>query len=202
MDPVITYETDEDEFLDASDQNPVVATLEPALVPGKVPCKRKNTARRDMVAPGRGGPKSGYDLAYFKLWWARMEIEGRKQAKEQHRLDDYNYKVTKGRKMYVNAKRNQSVTVMKDSASSQGVQNQRETPELQESLRVGLCFEGGTSSMGGGRGSPAPVNFSSIIYEQPRVSKPSNETDAGTGGYVIGDGSTLRVDLGSAEANY
>ena len=44
--------------------------------------------------------------------------------------------------------------------------------------------------------------FSGRIYEQPRVSKPSNETDAGTGGYVIGDGTTLRVDLGSAEANY
>ena len=115
-----------------------------------------------MVAPGRGGPKSGYDLAYFKLWWARMEIEGRKLAKEQLRLDDYNHKVTRGtswRKMYVNARRNQSVTVMEDSASSQGFQNQRDIPKLQECLRVGLCLEGGNFKYGGREGVASTSEF-------------------------------------------
>ena len=87
MDPIITYETDENEFLDAKDHSPAVATCGPALVLRRAPCKKKNTAKQDLVAPRRGGTGSGYDLAYFKLWWARMEIEGRKQAKEQSRLE-------------------------------------------------------------------------------------------------------------------
>ena len=52
-----------------------------------------------------------------------MEIEGRKQAKEQLRLDEYNLNVTRGariRKMYGNARRNQSV-VVKDSPPFPGL---------------------------------------------------------------------------------
>ena len=111
-----------------------------------------------------------------------MEIEGRKQAKEQLRLDEYNLNVTRGariRKMYVNARRNQSE--VEDSAPSQDFQDQRDVPKLQESLRVGLCSEGENSYMGGGRGSPASLNCDDFIHEQPRVFKPTCKTDAGTG---------------------
>ena len=31
---------------------------------------------------------SDYDLAYFNLWWARMAIEGRKEAKEMRKVEE------------------------------------------------------------------------------------------------------------------
>ena len=181
MMPVIINETDEDEFLDARDHSPAVATQEPALVPRKVPLKMKNTAKRNVVAPRRGEARSGYDLAYFKLWWARMEIEGRKQAREQLRLDDFNLNVTKGarrKRMYVNVRRSQRGVETSEIAS---FQDQRVVPRSQESLRVGLCLEGENSLMGGGRGSPVSVNFAEVILEQPRVFKTDCTSDTGTG---------------------
>ena len=47
-----------------------------------------------MGAPRRGG--SEYDLAYFKLWWARMGIKERRQAKEKDRQDKDNTNMTRG----------------------------------------------------------------------------------------------------------
>ena len=193
VDPVIYYETDEDEFLDAQDHSPAVATTrEPALVPVREPHRRKNTAKRDVVAPRRGGSGSGYDLAYFKLWWARMHIEGRKQAKEQLKLEeDLKLKVTGGArrmKKYVNVRRgggprNQSMneSEFNEKASHQ---DQLNIPQVQVNLRVGLCLEGGSSVMGEGRGSPVPRNFTEAILEQPRdfkIEKDFNFTsDTGT----------------------
>ena len=59
--PVICFETDEDEFLDNLDQNTAVATFDPALLHRKVPLKSKKTAKRDVKAPSKC--ESGYDLA-------------------------------------------------------------------------------------------------------------------------------------------
>ena len=110
-----------------------------------------------------------------------MEIEGRKQAREQLRLDDFNLNVTKGarrKRMYVNVRRSQRGVETSEIAS---FQDQRVVPRIQESLRVGLCLEGENSNMGGGRGSPVSENFAEVILEQPRVFKTDCTSDTGTG---------------------
>ena len=175
VDPVICYETDEDEFLDGVDPSPAVATCEPALLHRKGPRKNKNTAKRDVVAPRRGG--SEYDLAYFKLWWARMGIEGRKQAKEELRQEE-DIKVTNGtrRKKYVNIRRGPQ-TDYKEMATPSP--DQLNKPRFQEILGVGDSLEGEHSSVGAGRGSP--VSDYDVIIEQPRDFENENEADTGEG---------------------
>ena len=179
MNPIITYETDEDEFLDAKDHSPAVATCRQAPILRKAPCEKKNTAKRNLTAPRRGGVGgSGYDLAYFKLWWARMEIEGRKRAKEQSRQVEggLNPKGVGGRK-YANARR-------RGTERLEYCQNQLEVSQVQENDGVGQRLEGDHNELGVGRGSPVSGN-SYAICEQPRDSEDRNvnvamDTDAGT----------------------
>jgi hypothetical protein len=183
VDPIIYYETDEDEFLDINDHSPAVATREPALLLRKGTHKSKNTAKRDVVALRRGGSGSEYDLAYFKLWWARMAIEGRKQAKEQLRQEE-DFKMTKGagrmrmnERMYVNIRRGPQ-TANKEMVSTN--QNQLNNPQDQKSLRGGHCLEGDHSFVGVGRGSPVSDIYE-VIYEQPRDCDMENVSEADTG---------------------
>ena len=79
VDPIVTYETDEDEFQGKDDSSPVVVTCFPALKHKKEPRKIKNTAKREMSAQRRR--ILDYDLAYFNLWWSRMAVEGMREAK-------------------------------------------------------------------------------------------------------------------------
>jgi hypothetical protein len=187
--PVIFYETDEDEFLDKEEHSTAVSSREPALIPRKGTHKRKNTAKRDVVAPKRGGSGSEYDLAYFKLWWARMTIEGRKQAKEQLRQDvNFNFNVTKGVRRGVrcgNVRReplNDSVKIASNQIKSN--QDQNNKPQDQENLRGGQRLDREHPFMGEGRGSPVS-NLNDIITEQPRDNNYEKQhdsaADTGTG---------------------
>jgi hypothetical protein len=66
------YETDEDEFLRSwgeEEIKPAVSTTFHALYDVHVPRKMKNTAKRKITP---------HSLAYFILWWMRMEVEGKK----------------------------------------------------------------------------------------------------------------------------
>ena len=183
VDPIIYYETDEDEFLDINDHSPAVATREPALLLRKGTHKSKNTAKRDVVAPRRGGSGSEYDLAYFQLWWARMAIEGRKQAKEQLRQEE-DFKVTKGARrmrMYVNVRRG-TQTENKEMVSTN--LNQLNNPQGQKSLRVGHCLEGDHSFVEVGRGSPVSDIYE-VVNEQPRDCDMENVSEADTGTGIL-----------------
>ena len=78
----IIYETDEDEFLipggDEEIKQAVQSTFH-ALYKVQVPRKTENTAKRKVT------PQS---LAYFSLWWMRMEVEGRKDARKKQKKEE------------------------------------------------------------------------------------------------------------------
>ena len=173
--PVVCYETDEDEFLENLDRNTAVATtFEQALLLRKVPLKSKKTTKRDVKAPRKC--ESGYDLAYFKLWWARMGIEGRKQAKEKLRQEDKLKGTKEARRMYVNIRREPQTDCMKEMASSTS-QDQFENPRLQQSLGEGDILKGECTFVGEGRGSPV---FDASV-EQPQEIEPENMYQLDTG---------------------
>ena len=172
---IIIYETDEDEFLDAKDQNSAVATCGQALISTTAPCEKKNTAQRDLVAQRkRRGVRSSYDLAYFKLWWARMEIEGRKQAKQTKDQSEQGEgglrpKGVGGRRVRTAGRRGGSVKEV--------AQDQPYTSQFQESVRVGDHLRvGEIELLGVGRGSPVSEDFHAII-EQPRASESRENID-------------------------
>ena len=80
--PTHEYETDEEKFLCAPDISTVACQAKPARNPVQGPVKAENTAKRNKSA------QVGFDLAYFNLWWARMAIEGRKEAKELRKVEE------------------------------------------------------------------------------------------------------------------
>ena len=53
----------------------------------------------------RNGRKSntkkthGYNLSYFNLWWSRMAVEGRRDAKVKERMEEEDLRVQRGRMM-------------------------------------------------------------------------------------------------------
>ena len=111
--------------------------------------------------------RSSYDLAYFKLWWARMEIEGRKQAKhakDQSRQGEgeLNPKGAGGRRVRTAGRRGDLVKEV--------ARNQLGTSQVLESVRVGHHQRGENEVLGVGRGSPVSVDYHAIL-EQPRASK-------------------------------
>ena len=165
--PVVCYETDEDEFLDNLDRNTAVATtFEQALLIRKLPLKSKKTTKRDVKAPRKC--ESGYDLAYFKLWWARMGIEGRKQAKEKLRQEDKLKGTKEARRMYVNIRREPQTDCMKEMASSTS-QDQFENPRLQQILGEGDILKGECTFV-----------FDASV-EQPQEIEPENMYQLDTG---------------------
>jgi hypothetical protein len=87
------YETDEEEFLRTGDNDtgPAVLTSFTTLNLKQGPVKTKNTAKWDLSATRRmkiPTHAQGYFLAYFNLWWKRMEVEGRKDAKQKGRMEE------------------------------------------------------------------------------------------------------------------
>ena len=78
----VHYETDEEEFSQAA------PTLFSALEQVQGPSgKSRNTAKRILSAQRRKtSPEGEYNLSYFNLWWSRMAVEGRKEAKESVRI--------------------------------------------------------------------------------------------------------------------
>ena len=87
------YETDEDEFLRSGGEEeikPAVPTTFHALYDVHVPRKMKNTAKRKITP---------HSLAYFSLWWMRMEVEGRKDARRRQKKEEDEEKSRKKRLM-------------------------------------------------------------------------------------------------------
>ena len=99
----------------------------------------------------------GYDLAYFNLWWSRMAIEGRKEAKESLRREGE--RVQASRK-HVTVMRRMTRVVDDVTVPTGGCQNYN-------ALRGGNSFSRGTEKEGVGRGLPVPNDV--MINEQPQV---------------------------------
>ena len=91
------YETDEEEFM--SDKSTVVETVSTALNPIKGPENTINTAKRKVsVQKSSRISTQQYNLAYFNLWWGRMAVEGRKEAKEMRKREEEETRSRKKRK--------------------------------------------------------------------------------------------------------
>ena len=72
-----------------SGQSTAVETLSTALNPVKGPDKNFNTAKRNVsVQRTSRSTAQQYNLAYFNLWWVRMAVEGRKEAKERRKREE------------------------------------------------------------------------------------------------------------------
>ena len=157
VDPIIIYETDEEEFLDKRDSSQAEATDGPDTEQRGGPEKSRNTAKQQRSA--RKMDKIGYDLAYFNLWWSRMAIEGRKEANETIRKKEE--EVLTKRKL-VKVRRRMTRVVDDVTVSTGGCQNYN-------ALRGGNSFSRGNEKEGVGRGSPVPNDW--MINEQPLIKK-------------------------------
>ena len=75
-----------------------------ALNTRNVPVEIQNTAKREMSVTGNGISKlkQGYNLNYFNLWWSRMEVESRKEAKELKRKEEEFRRIERKRKFSIN----------------------------------------------------------------------------------------------------
>ena len=88
------YETDEEEFMKKESHDTFMAVIvtTPTPVQARGPEKTENTAKRNLSAARKkyrdATPAQGYNLAYFNLWWSRMAVEGRKDAKEMIRKEE------------------------------------------------------------------------------------------------------------------
>ena len=100
--PPAEYSTDEEEF-DGRD-TAAVQTTGQALNTRNVPVEIQNTAKREMsVTENRISKlKQGYNLNYFNLWWSRMEVGSRKEAKELKREEEEFRRIERKRKFSIN----------------------------------------------------------------------------------------------------
>ena len=103
----------------------------------------------------------GYDLAYFNLWWSRMAIEGRKEAKETLRKEQ-EQALTSRRHVKGKKRMTRRVEAVGDSFIVPTSVSQMNT-----ALRGGNNIERGNINVGVGRGSPVPSNM--MTKEQPLV---------------------------------
>ena len=181
VNPSLEYETDEDEFLSTVDRSPVVVTLGPDVGLRKEPLKRKNTAKRNLSA--RRMDEVGYDLAYFNLWWSRMAIEGRREARETCKQEEKAIVETKIKKKYKNIKRNVRVEDKIKELDSARFETSVEPSQSQVNLRGGELLNGGSTSEGEGRGASVSF-FSNAIHEQPLEQKKSNFELSDTDGKI------------------
>ena len=156
-DVAVTYETDEEEFLDKSDGSQ--ATDGPDTEQRVGPGKSRNTAKQQRSARRVG--KIGYDLAFFNLWWSRMAIEGRREAKETIRKREEEV-LTRRKLVKVRRRMTRVVDDVVDDliVPTGGCQNYN-------GLRGGNSFNRGNDNEGEGRGSP--VSTVEMIDEQPKV---------------------------------
>ena len=144
-DVAIHYETDEDEFLDRSAsslEHDHVQRVGPVGAVNTVPLPRTSEQNRS----DRRVDRMGYDLAYFNLWWSRMAIEGRKEAKETLRKEQEQAKtrrrLVKGRKRMTRGVEAAGNTLLVPASVSQ----------MTEDLRGGTNLERGNCNgvLGGG----------------------------------------------------
>ena len=103
----------------------------------------------------------GYDLAYFNLWWSRMAIEGRKEAKETLRKEQ---EQALTRRKHVKGKKRMTRRV---EAVGDNFIVPTSVSQIITALRGGNNIERGNINVGVGRGSPVPSDMMTI--EQPLV---------------------------------
>ena len=111
-----TYETDEEEFM--SDRSTAEETMSTALIPKKEPDETINTAKRKVsVQRSSRASAQQYNLAYFNLWWGRMAVEGRKEAKVMKKREEEEARSRRKRKWRTNGAQNMNgQDNMKDGA--------------------------------------------------------------------------------------
>ena len=78
----ILYDTDEEEFARPGDEDVIPAVCTFSAVYNKHKTEKKNTAKRNMTKNLMN------NLSYFNLWWRRMEVEARKDAKMSRKKEE------------------------------------------------------------------------------------------------------------------
>ena len=179
--PSVIYETDEEEFQESVDTSPEVQTLCPATIQKNVPAKKKNTAKRNVSAQRRN--MSDYNLSYFNLWWTRMAVESRKEAKEARRKEEEVKKAVK-RRVYRNIKRK---TEMGDALEHQDelAQSHHRSLHVSQSQQIGqggLPLKGECQDQGEGGREGLPVDH--VIHERSQDSKTEVNLQYGTQGLI------------------
>ena len=79
---IILYDTDEEEFSRPGDTDVIPAICTFSAVYTKHKTEKKNTAKRNMAK------NLMHNLSYFNLWWRRMEVEARKDAKMSRKKEE------------------------------------------------------------------------------------------------------------------
>ena len=152
-----TYETDEEEFM--SDRSTAEETMSTALIPKKEPDETINTAKRKVsVQRSSRASAQQYNLAYFNLWWGRMAVEGRKEAKVMKKREEEEARSRRKRKWRTNGAQNMNgQDNMKDGAEVDS--EQVESHQFVNIWRGGdLCNNRGKSGRGVGEGVELPSN--------------------------------------------
>ena len=185
----IMYETDEEEFMERVDTSPAVKAISTATRQFTVPGKTKYTAKRILSTPRVSRPvaTANYNLAYFNLWWSRMAVEGRKEAKELRRLEE-DAKKARLRRKYVKIKRlNDDVSQHQDAGAS-GDSRQFVNGMFEPNWRGGQTIERGKAEQGVGGGEGVPPDD---IYERPQSLQENFEKFK----YGTSDNKTLHVEM-------
>ena len=81
---VAEYATDEDEFIQQEQEPPVPSF---AFTPKAAPTKNRVPQSSKSRKLKKGG-KGGYHLAYFSLWWSRMQREAGKEEESRRKEDE------------------------------------------------------------------------------------------------------------------
>ena len=171
----VIYETDEDEFQGGEDIGPAVETLYTAMKQENEPVEKKNTAQRNMVS--RRKRVLDYDLSYFNLWWARMAVEGRREAKESKKKDD---EIRKRRMKFRNIRRLTKVKDDHQEELAQACPRSGNVSQSQQTWRGGLSLNGGNLVEGEGEGVWVPADIAT--FEQPQDSVQQEKLKNGTHG--------------------
>ena len=194
----IMYETDEEEFMERVDTSPAVKAISTATRQFTVPGKTKYTAKRILSTPRVARPvaTANYNLAYFNLWWSRMAVEGRKEAKELRRLEE-DAKKAKLRRKFVKTKRlNDDVSQHQDAGAS-GNSRQFVSGLFEPNWRGGQTCEGGKAEQGVGGGEGVPPD-DIYIYERPQSLQENFERFK----YGTSDNKTLYVEMDSLAPDF
>ena len=181
IDPPAEYSTDEEEFEDIEEKlklnhppckyegrdTAAVQVTGQALDTRNVPVKTENTAKRDMSVTGKGKSrtKQGYNLTYFNLWWSRMGVEGRKEAKEVKRKEEESRRMKRKRKFTTNMglSKNDTHGDMDTSVGNSTI----DTCLLDNTLGVGDLLCSGVTAEGEGEGVVPEFN---LISERSQAS--------------------------------
>ena len=161
----VVYETDEEEFM--PDKSTVVVTFSTAMNPVKGPVKILNTAKRNVsVQKIPRNTAQQYNLAYFNLWWVRMAVEGRKEAKERRRKEEEESRSMRKSKWRTSRRRGVNEKDTKVDGTEVNP-SQVECQQEENTLRGGTDTYRGKSDWRGGEGVELPTD--DTIYERSQA---------------------------------